>query len=211
MDLSKIERLIAVSNAEHRHIGASLLRGFVPSSPREIVAVVKALHKIAPGKTFLDLGCGTGGWMLIAAGAGFPSYGVESNPLMLKACRKNLADARELLAAECVVAEGNMISKQYWQEYANFILAHPDAKMVMPVAGKDPYATLPVSIHTADIICTWSWPLQSKILFDILDREAKQEAIFVLPSYERYISEHPTTPLRLRKIARIGKTFIGVR
>ena len=189
--------------------------GFVAAVPMILAqAIMQLLEHVGTEKTSLDLGCGNGGWVLLAAAAGFSSYGVEINPFLLDHCQRNyeLAIARGFIdpTTPCSFITGDMIPAHFATQYDAFRQLHEMQDRTMPVGAiiEDAYTRLPVSIATADIIYCWSWPTQSQFLFPMLDAEAKQEVMFVLPSYEKY---RVTSTLTLSQIEIVKTIFIGRR
>jgi SAM-dependent methyltransferase len=197
------------------------LVGFVAVHPDILADVMRKLKEIIPSGTSLDLGCGNGGWVLMAAAAGYKSYGIEINPLLIDICKKNYQEAiRHGIIkkdAVCVFEQADMIPSKYHNEYELFQGHHAEAKASAPKITAN-QSKLPVTIKNADIIYCWAWPTQSRFLFNVINKEAKADAIFVLPSYKRYLGgEHMNASmsekneLMLQELAIINDVFIGKR
>jgi SAM-dependent methyltransferase len=215
--LNGVAQIIERSNAELKHVGKSLLTGFVPAAPELLVKAALELRKHKESGTSLDLGCGNGGWLLMAAAAGYPSYGIDLNPILLKECKRNYdeAVARGFIDPQtpCLFVRGDMIPRKHREEYEEFTRANAHPAHSQPInrtiAG---YEGLPVDMSTADIIYTWAWPVQSRVLYPILQREAKQDAVFVLHSYRRYMRETREAGLLLRNrliLSELGSVSFG--
>jgi len=190
--------------------------GYVFVPPQLLMqTMLKLLDTTDTSKVSLDLGCGNGGWMLLAACAGFSSYGIELNTFLLDHAQQNY---ERCVAAEfidpltpCAWIIGDMIPERYNNEYMAFRKLHHDQERSMPVAAvvENAYSRLPVRVATADIIYCWSWPTQSQFIFSMLNSEAKQDTIFILPSYERYTKNNNS--LLLTPISIIQRVFMGRR
>ena len=189
--LHGIARILEESNAALQ-INEADATGFIPVLPELLIDSMLKMTEFAQGKTSLDLGCGNGGWLLMAAAAGFPSYGIEINALLVDHAQENYLRAVDMgfidAAVPCVIITGDMIPSHFSKEYDSFRKSHTENERSMPIAPmvEDSYARLPVSIATADIVYCWAWPTQSRFVFNMLDKEAKRDVIFVLPSYQRY-------------------------
>jgi SAM-dependent methyltransferase len=71
--------------------------GYVPSPPRVTRAMLRALDVPPEPFTFVDVGCGKGRVLLIAAGLPFRSIaGVEASPALAAVARDNIARAGRL-------------------------------------------------------------------------------------------------------------------
>lgn len=185
--------------------------GYIPAPPARLVAaVMELLSHTDTGSVSLDMGCGNGGWLLLAAAAGFPSHGVEINPFLIDHCQRNyeLCVAAGYIDAStpCTFTLGDMIPPSFSVRYDEFRKLHPGS---MPVGAvvEDSYSRLPVRIATADIIYCWAWPTQSRFVFSMLQDEAKASAYFVLPCYESY--NHDT--LVLGRFRTVEEVTVGKR
>jgi|GEM_PF-1602136 len=173
--------------------------GYIAVPPEFLRETVLALlTEISDGSCVsLDLGCGNGGWALLIAAAGIPSYGIDINPLLVNHARQNYDQGVACGFIDpltpCSFIVGDMIPVKRNASYMAFRKGHEIQSRSMPIGAmvEDSYSRLPVTIATADIIYCWSWPTQSEFLFNMLQDEAKEGALFVLPSYEIYIKrEH---------------------
>jgi SAM-dependent methyltransferase len=221
--LQELAKLIEASNKELEFLPEAEGTGFLALQPQKLVETVLKLREVAkPGSRCLDLGCANGGFMLMAAAAGFPSYGIEINPVLFEHAQSNYREALRLGLIDpdvpVMFVIGNMVPLRYKERYAKFIADHHDLAKSMPQGGEvdDPYEALPVSVATADVIYTWAWPTQSRFLFNFLAWEAKKDAILVLPAFERYTQgEHMNASMKeknelfLHPLAKVGDTIIG--
>lgn len=199
--------------------------GFIPVPPEMLAQSVMALlEHTDTTHTSLDLGCGNGGWMLLAAAAGFPSYGIDINPFLIDHCQRNYERAIAAgfidAATPCAFITGDMIPLEFSARYDAFRKLHTETANSMPIAAvvENAYDRLPVSVATADILYCWSWPTQSRFVFNMLDAAAKKDAIFVLPSYARYTqgahvnaATEVVNTLFLAPMAIVRETTIGRR
>jgi hypothetical protein len=221
--LRGIVGILNASNAELRYTGVGEA-GFVAVPPELLAQSMLALLENADiTKVSLDLGCGNGGWMLMAAAAGFPSYGIEINTELMERAQLNYESA---IAAgyidpvtPCAWIVGDMIPLRYTDAYAFFRKSHALQEHTMPIGPvvEDAFMRLPTSIATADIIYCWSWPTQSQFIYNMLEDEAKIGAVFIVPSYEQYIRgeyTHDTlieNRLLLTPLSNIQNVYIGRR
>jgi hypothetical protein len=189
--LDGVVSILEASNIELRAQASET--GFIAATPRLLAdAVLELLEHMDVSNVSLDVGCGNGGWLLLAAAAGFPSHGIELDPRLLDHAQRNydLAVTAGFIdvATPCVFIAGDMIPVRYSVVYDAFRHEHEEQARSMPIGAvvEDAYARLPVSIATADIIYCWSWPTQSRFVYNMLQAEAKEGVLFVLPSYERY-------------------------
>ncbi len=215
-------KILAESNMEIES-PLSVKTGFVAVPPEILADSILELMKHADfDKVSIDLGCGNGGWMLIAAAAGFASYGVELNPFLIEHAQKNyeLGIAAGFIdaATPCSWIVGDMIPLRFNTSYMKFRELHEKQKGNMPTGAmvEDSYSRLPISIATADIIYCWAWPTQSEFIFNMLEDEAKQDVFFIVPSYENYMKrEHVgvfvENRLLLTPLSVIDGVYLGVR
>ena len=188
--LQGIVHILDKDNEMLKNLDAAGYLAYDPSTLRD--ALLRLLKIVKLPARSLDLGCGNGGWLLLAAAAGFSSYGIEINPELLRHCKRNydLAVQSGFIdpATECKFVQGDMIPPKHRKRYEEFAKKHADVGKSMPLTrtGTDVYLQLGIDLGSADIIYTWSWPTQSRFFFNMLEHEAKADAIFVLPSYVRY-------------------------
>jgi hypothetical protein len=216
--LQGVVHILEKDNEKLKTIGAAGYLAYDPATLRD--ALLHLLDAVALPKTSLDLGCGNGGWLLLAAAAGFSSYGIEINPKLLEHCRRNYELCVQLgyidPATTCRWIEGDMIPPKHRKAYEEFAKEHPEVGRSMPLmhSTANMYPQLGIGISTADIVYTWSWPTQSRFLFNMLQKEAKDDAIFVLPSYVRYTQgEHMNAYIKARNelfLEPICKTAVDV-
>jgi SAM-dependent methyltransferase len=218
--LAALVQLLEDSNADLQ-VPEADKTGFIPVLPELLVDAVLHLLQYADTKNVsLDLGCGNGGWLLVAAAAGYPSYGIEINPLLVEHARKNydLAVAFEIIdpRVPCKVVCGDMIPARFAEEYDVFRQKHQENQNSMPSSHES--ADLPVDISTADIVYCWAWPTQSRFIFNMFEKTAKRDAFFVLPCYLRYTQgEHMNAMLNekntliLSELAQAKDVFVGRR
>ncbi len=198
--------------------------GFIAVPPSVLAdAVVELMKHAKKTDVSIDLGCGTGGWMLLCAAAGFASYGVELNPMLISHAQRNYETA---VAAgfidpltPCAWTVGDMVPVRFSTAYAAFRKRFFAQERTMPTGAivEDSYARLPTSVATADIVYCWAWPTQSRFIFNMLEDEVKDGALFILPSYEQYMAgegvsqlEIPNT-LVLTPLAITGSVYVGRR
>ena len=105
-------RLKAVADLvakENDRLKSTDLASFFPYDPHALAkAVMKALPHLEEGGASLDLGAGTGGWWLLIAAAGVPSYAIEIHPELVEVCERlrHACVQRKLIDPEtpCVIA-----------------------------------------------------------------------------------------------------------
>jgi SAM-dependent methyltransferase len=223
--LSAVVDILKESNKRIEDSREAEETGFLAFKPEKLAEAVLVLSETVPGRAkVLDFGCGNGQFALLAAAAGFPSYGIEIHGRLVEEARylHKLCVDRKLINEKvpCIFVVGDMIYPEYREEYRKFKEAHNENDSSMPISEEtdDPYQMLGASARTADIIYTWSWPTQSRFLYNYLQRIAKKDAIFILPSYERYTQgEHMNAMLKernrliLKPIAHVQDIFIGIR
>jgi SAM-dependent methyltransferase len=226
--LAAIVELLKESNKRIEDSREAEGTGFLSFDPERIAQTVLELSAISrPPRSVLDLGCGNGQFALLAAAAGYPSYGIEIEPRLIDEARhlheicveRNLIDKN----IPCRFVAGDMIPFEYREQYRKFRTEHNENEASMPISEdtSDPYKELGTSIQTADIIYCWSWPGQSRFLYNLLEDIAKPDCVFILPSYERYTQgEHMNAAFKernrlvLTRLAEVqGQTsiFIGRR
>ena len=220
---SRLRGMMKILIASNEELTMTDAAGFIAVPPELLQAsVLSLLDHTDISHVSLDLGCGNGGWTLLAAAAGFPSYGIEINPVLVEHAQRNYTmgvaagyiDAR----TPCELIVGDMIPIRFCDDYLRFRRLHDDQLRSMPLGAvrEDSYSRLPVSIATADIIYCWAWPTQSGFLYNMLEDEAKKGALFVLPSYQRYILREESgrrveNRLLLKAISDVQGVFTGKR
>lgn len=214
--------ILLTSNAELDAIRTDKT-GFIAVPPQLLQAtILKLLETEAITDISLDMGCGNGGWMLLAAAAGFPSYGIELDPVLIDHARRNydagVAAGFIAVTTPCAFVVGDMIPIRYSAAYMAFRKIHEDQHRSMPIGAvlEDSYSRLPTSVATADIVYCWAWPTQSRFLFNMLQDETKEEVLFILPSYEKYIARehyggHIENRLLLTSISNVQSVYVGRR
>lgn len=224
--LSGVRQILSRSNAvigrDREGRKSALATGFEPMRPSRLLEAARWLLNgdlgTAP-KLSLDLGCGNGGWALMAAAAGFRSFGIDVNPYLIDQARQNLAEARTqgLIDAqvECRFGLGNIYPGEYLKEFCRFASRQTDSEQTtLPCQSPgDAYADLGISVCDAGIIYCFPWENQMPFLSRFLDREARPDAVFVLPLYGGWLERIPGYAFQLERVASPGKgrTFIGRR
>jgi SAM-dependent methyltransferase len=84
---------------------APLFADYVVNAPARAVAPINALARAAPGRALLDLGCGSGGALIAAAGVFQDRTGVDIALRWLVIARKRLEEAGVHAALVCADAE----------------------------------------------------------------------------------------------------------
>jgi SAM-dependent methyltransferase len=200
--LKKIVELLQESNRQIEDSRIAEETGFLSFSPERLAEAVLRLTEIAPSAAIsLDLGCGNGQWALLTAAAGFPSYGIDINPDLIDEARQlhQLCVERNMIdkTVVCRFSAGNFYPQIEKEAMIRFRDQHKENPNSMPWSDDDPYSELGISLSEVDIIYTWSWPSQSRFLYNFLERSAKRGAILVLPSYVRYTQgEHMNAMMR---------------
>lgn len=192
-------KLIARSNAVFENSG---IDGFFPYDPQILAsAVIKTLPYIRPEMKSLDMGAGTGGWWLLAACAGIPSYAIEIDSLLVESSEQlyNECVEKKLIdpTVPCHIACGDMIPEKWQEAYGLFKREYPEVSKRMPSHGEDSYSLLQTDLSGFALLYCWSWPTQSRFLFNLFANVMSEETIFVLPSYVRYTQgEHMNASMK---------------
>jgi len=167
-------------------------------------AVIALLAVAPPPRRVLDLGCGNAGFALLAAAAGYESYGVDIAPTLVAEAERlyKVCLNRNIIGANVSfhVVVGDMILPSHRASYIAFRKQHDENEMSMPMSEtpEDIYVKLGIRLEEADVIYCWSWPMQSRFLYNYLEETTKQDCIFVLPAYVRYTQgEHMNEALQL--------------
>lgn len=223
---TRLQRIVAILQKSNTYLEgerAAEETGFLSFRPEVLAVAVEELVKIRPPPgTSIDLGCGSGGWLLLAAVAGYDSYGIEIHPGLVEEAERNLAEAlREGLInpeVKAVIAQGNFYPRSEKEAVLRFRDAHNEHPASMPWEDTIAWSDIPITLADADIVYCWSWPTQSRFLYNWLERAARRDAIFVLPAYLRYTQgEHMNASLKepnrflLSKLNPDGEVFIGRR
>jgi hypothetical protein len=202
--LQAIVKVLEESNARIEESREAEETGFLSFKPEKLAQAVMQLTELVPSHSIsLDFGCGNGGWALLSAAAGFPTYGIDINEQLIEEARMNydICVERNLIDPKvvCKFVVGDMIYPEYREAYKKFRKEHNENEQSMPISEEEtnPYHELGISPRTADIIYCWSWPAQSRFLYNYLQDTTKNSTIFVLPSYIRYTQgEHMNASLR---------------
>jgi hypothetical protein len=201
--LQAIVKILEESNARIEESREAEATGFLSFKPEKLAQAVTQLTELVPlHSTSLDFGCGNGSWALLTAAAGFPSYGIDINERLIAEARmlhsicveRNLIDPNVV----CKFVVGDMIYPEYREAYKKFRKEHNENEQSMPISEEEtnPYHALGISPRATDIIYCWSWPAQSRFLYNYLQDITKRSTIFVLPSYIRYTQgEHMNASL----------------
>lgn len=223
--MARLEGVALILSESHQEIALSAIddTGFVPADPAHLIKAILCVAGHADiTRISLDMGCGNGGWALMIAAAGYPSFGIEINPLLLDHAKRNLLQAVRLGFIEeskCTLILGDMMPVRFSKEYDAYRKDHARYQNNMPIGAivNDTYESLPVSVATADIIYCWAWPTQSRFVFNMLEQEAKEGALFVLPSYLRYTQGDLLKDMKekntliLAPLLNDGENYVGVR
>jgi SAM-dependent methyltransferase len=219
-ELEAVAASIAHAAKAIEHDERAEATGFVGYDLPALIDTVLELCRIAPPpRTVLDLGCGDGRFALLCACAGYPSFGIEINPLLIAHAERLREELGGCLAASCVFATGDLLLPEYRERYRSFLKQHNGYPTSSPNSetDEDVYATLAVSPRDAAVIYCYAWPTQSRFFFNYLNEVARRDAVFVVPAYERYTTgEHLNAMLRvantlvLQQLSKRG-AFIGVR
>ncbi|MEK6906522.1 MAG: class I SAM-dependent methyltransferase [Nanoarchaeota archaeon] len=135
----------------------------------------------------LDMGCGNGGFALMAAAVGFNSFDIDANSFLIDKARKNfrLAVEQDLVDSStiCKFAVGNMYPEYYlnaYEEYAKNLGNSYMESTPRKIKG-EPYKELGIKISDFGIIYCFPWSEQRKFLTNFLASEARDNAILILP------------------------------
>ena len=222
----RLSAIVEILKESNKHIEDSRLAeetGFLSFDPQRLAdTVLRLLDHVPKHAKSLDLGCGNGQWALLTAAAGLPSYGIEINPDLVEEAKQlhQLCVERNLIDKNviCKFAVGNFYPQNEKEAMMKFRQGHSENPNSMPWSDDDPYREIGVTLSEIDIIYTWSWPSQSRFLYNFLERNTKQTTIFVLPSYVRYTQgEHMNAMMKepnkliLEPIIVNKELFIGRR
>jgi SAM-dependent methyltransferase len=191
--------------------------GFQPLSPHALVSGIQScIARTNNGALVFDLGCGNGGFALLAAAAGCASIGVDVNTHLLKEARANLERGRTMgyidRSTPCVFIEGNIYPEDYLQSYQQFAQKHAYNTTSMPRHARSaPYHTLGVSIEDADIIYAFPWEDQMPFLLQFLKQETRPDALFMLPHYRERPCERQILDLEPVVSPAESRFFVGKR
>jgi hypothetical protein len=162
--------------------------GFKPMEPGTMLNLMGLILHTSPSKRplSLELGSGCGSWTILAACLGFPSYGLEINPILVQAARKNkaLAISYGLLdpAVSCEFAAGNYFTQDFLKSSAALVKEQASfSGSAKP--GVDVYRQLDISIRQAGIIYAYPWPDELELVCRFLAEEAQAGAIIALPGF----------------------------
>ena len=210
--LQRVVEILKISNKQLDEFRAAEDTGFVSFWPEKTLLAVEELVKIRPPPGIsVDLGCGNGVWLLLAAAAGYDSYGIEIHPGLVECAQENLERARfEGLIPDGVkveVAVGNF----YPPKEKAAMIAYRDERnenpSSMPWEEDIAWDHMPIAMQDVDIVYCWAW----------LERDAPKDAIFALPAYLRYTqgehmnaSFHEPNKLVLTKLNE-SDVFLGKR
>lgn len=200
--LERAKSIIEMSDKQLERDAAADGTGYLALKPQRMVeAIISLLGISVPPKKVIDFGCGNGGFAILAAVAGYESYGVEINPHLIDAA--NVLYERcvheRLITGRCKFVQGDMILPEYRDAYKNFRSRYNENEISMPVSDDDGscYGRLGVGLSDADIVYCWSWPTQSRFLYNYLENTTRIDCVFVLPGYLRYTQgEHMNEFLR---------------
>lgn len=165
--------------------------GFIAYNPAGLCRLMLNILRLVENRrpASLDLGCGNGGWTLMAAAAGFPSFGIDISPFLIGHARRNCRAARAsgLIAPEtqCEFIVGDMYPAAYrpTQTTASEEPAPEQPASDAARAEIDPYELLGMSVAHAGIIYAYAWPKQMPALCRFLAATVRPDTILVLPVY----------------------------
>lgn len=167
--------------------------GFVPMGLSQIIERIKVIKEnslLPEGAVSLDLGCGIGGWALIAAAAGFNSYGIDVNPFVLdiarKDCERAVKEGFIEKSIDCRFAQGNIYPENYRQEYTKWAKENEvdigEGRCTMPLDfSNDAYKEIGIEIGKADLVYSYIWPRSVPFQYSFFQKELKNGAIIALP------------------------------
>jgi hypothetical protein len=160
--------------------------GFKPMEPGTMLNLMSLIISVSPRARpiSLELGSGVGSWTILAAAFGFPSYGIEINPKLVEAARKNrqLAIKMGLLDPKvpCEFAVGNYFTQRFLKN-SSALIKEKASFSGSANPGADAYRQLGINIRQAGIIYAYPWPDELELICRFLADEAKTGAIIALP------------------------------
>jgi SAM-dependent methyltransferase len=190
--------------------------GFQPLGPGQFRRLVGHLVKndLLDGRTSIDLGCGNGGWALMAAAAGIPSYGIDASPYLVEQANKNLEFARKegIISKDltCKFAEGNMYPGEHIESYNKFAREFDRGGTLPSGMRTDAYEQLGIDMGDVDLVYAFPWSEGMPFLCGFLEKETNHDTAFVLPHY-RGPTGHLGYVLYLEKLYSGSHVFIGKR
>ena len=153
---------------------------FVAYNPHEMSRlVIKALEFVPPERSFsFDLGCGNGGWTLMAAAAGLPSCGIDISSFLITHAERNYRAACEKgciePAVRCEFAVGNMYPPTF---------RTADNEPATDVATDNAYRKLGIAVEDAGIVYAYAWRTEMPRLCRFLAESVRPKTILILPRY----------------------------
>ena len=164
--------------------------GFLPLHPlslRELALSTPALA--SEGCISLDLMCGNGGWALMSAVLGYPSYGIDINPILVREAQRNHDEAINCGYIDsdtpCRFIAGNVFAADDYETFIERATRESYSDRHGPrTSTADPYEKLGVEVSDAGIIYCFCWSGGLGFLCEFLDRKAVEDAFFILPNFD---------------------------
>lgn len=169
---TRIERLIASSDAMHRTIGDRAGSSWDPnitSDPRQVLDALGSLP-VREG-LFLEWGSGLGTITLIAGLLGYDAHGIEANPALVHAAL-GLSVSEQI---DVQFAHGNFVPEGYRDNPEVM-----DLDFVHDASAPDGYDALCVPLSEFDVVFAFPWPGEEELFLDIFDRHARRGARLLL-------------------------------
>lgn len=168
-------------------------------------------------RSAMDLGCGNGGFALMAAALGWDSYGIDASAaLVQRACQlRDVLRAKGLIdpGVVCEFTVGSIYPQSWQARYERFVARTAKNAFTMPVgAATDAYERFGIELADVDMIYAFTWSDQMPILCSYLNEAAAANATFLLPHYRgvegRFDEDLKLKPLQSHVPSAL---FLGVR
>lgn len=135
---------------------------------RTLDAIVRS--KLAPGRAFVEWGCGFAAVAGLAALAGFDAAGIEIELELVKQARRLVADHG--LAVD--IAHGNFVPHDAGE------LADCDAEFAwLSQADPDGHSALQRDLDHFDVVFAYPWPGEEAVITRLFDAYAATESLLV--------------------------------
>lgn len=163
--------------------------GFVPMDPHRLLDYLSLIITNTDERpSSLELGCGTAGFTLFAAALGFPAYGIDANPSLIRVAKglRDGAKTKGFIDPEipCEFAQGNYFPLDFLKTHKKKIKSGCNYKKAWKPSG-NPYRELGIGIEDAGLIYTWVYPYEITLMAALLHEKAAESAMIVLPYYNR--------------------------